>query len=144
MTAYTDTSLLVSYYITDSNSTRAQSLIHATSDPLLFTGLHRLGMKNALTLGIFRHLLTAAQVSAAWSDVERDLTAGRLLPQPVSWVPIFRAAAQWAALHSAAIGSRSLGVLHVALAKKLNATEFLTFDGRQKALALQLGLVVRP
>ena len=76
--------------------------------------------------------------------MERDLRSGRLVPQPVNWIPAFRAAAQWAALHSPRIGCRSLDVLHVTLAMKLNAEEFFTFDERQKSLALVLGLAVKP
>lgn len=53
MKFYADTSLLISYYINESNSARAQSLIHATAGPLPFTGLHRLEMRNALGLGFF-------------------------------------------------------------------------------------------
>ena len=101
-------------------------------------------MRNALALGVFRRILTSAQVSAAWMDVERDLRGGRLVPQTVNWIPAFRAAAQWAALHSPRVGCRSLDVLHVTLAKKLNAREFFTFDERQKSLALALGLAVKP
>jgi len=144
MSLYADTSLLISYYINDSNSTGAQSLIHAATEPLPFTGLHRLEMRNALALGVFRRILSPAQVSAAWSDVERDLRSGRLVPQPVNWRPIYRAAAQWAALHSPTIGCRSLDVLHVTLARKLKADDFFTFDARQKSLALALGLTVKP
>ena len=144
MSLYADTSLLISYYINDSNSARAQSLIQATTGPLPFTGLHRLEMRNALALGVFRHVLTPAQISAAWADVGRDLRAGRLLPQSINWMPVLRSAAQWAALHCTSIGCRSLDVLHVATAKKLNAVEFFTFDTRQKALAHVLGLTVQP
>jgi len=144
MILYADTSLLVSYYINDSNSASAQSLIHAATDPLPFTGLHRLEMRNALALGVFRRILSPAQVSAAWSDVERDLRSGRLVPQPVNWRPIYRMAAQWAALHSPAMGCRSLDVLHVSLAKKFHAKEFFTFDARQKSLAVALGMTVKP
>jgi predicted nucleic acid-binding protein len=144
MSAYADTSLLISYYILDSNSVSARGAISAMTNPLPFTGLQRLEMRNAFALGIFRHILTAAQVSAAWSDVERDLRSGRLVPQPVNWMPVYRAAAQWAALHCPAIGCRSLDVLHVTLAKKLNVSEFFTFDARQKSLALALGLTVKP
>lgn len=144
MSLYADTSLLISYYISDSNSAAAQSLIHATTAPLSFTGLHRLEMRNALALGVFRQFLTPAQVSAAWSDVERDLRSGRLLPQPINWTPVFRSAAQWAAVHSTTAGCRSLDVLHVATAKRLNAREFFTFDARQKALAQTPGLIVKP
>ena len=144
MSLYADTSLLISYYINDSHSVSAEAVLHATADPLPFTGLHRLEMRNALALGVFRRILTSAQVSAAWMDVERDLRGGRLVPQTVNWIPAFRAAAQWAALHSPRVGCRSLDVLHVALAKKLNAREFFTFDERQKSLALALGLAVKP
>jgi len=144
MDLYADTSLQISYYIKDSNSLSAQTELQASTDPLPFTGLHRLEMRNALALGVFRRILTSAQVSAAWSDVERDLRSGRLVPQPVNWIPVFRAAAQWAALHSPRIGCRSLDVLHVTLAMKLNAKEFFTFDERQKSLALALGLAVKP
>ena len=144
MNLYADTSLLISYYINDSHSVSAQAVLHATTDPLPFTGLHRLEMRNALALGVFRRILTSAQVSTAWSDVERDLRSGRLVPQPVNWIPVFRAAAQWAALHSPRIGCRSLDVLHVTLAKQLNAKEFFTFDERQKSLAVVLGLIVKP
>jgi len=144
MNLYADTSLLISYYINDSHSLSAQAVLHAAADPLPFTGLHRLEMRNALALGVFRRILTSAQVSTAWSDVERDLRSGRLVPQPVNWGPVYRAAAQWAALHSPRIGCRSLDVLHVTLAKKLNAKEFFTFDERQKSLALALGLAVKP
>jgi len=123
---------------------QAQAVIQAISDPLPFTGLHRLEMRTALGLGIFRRILTPSQVNAAWSDVERDLRSGRLVPQLVNWTPVYRAAAQWAALHSPAIGCRSLDVLHVTLAKKLGVQEFFTFDTRQKSLAVALGMKVKP
>ena len=78
MSVYADTSLLISYYINDANSSRAQSLIHALTAPISFTGLHRFEMRNALALGEFRKFLTTMEISAAWSDVERDLRSGRL------------------------------------------------------------------
>ena len=144
MSIYADSSLLISYYITDSHSLNAQAVIHATNDPLPFTGLHHLEMRNALALGVFRRILSAAQGMAAWSDVESDLRSGRLVPQPVHWQPVYRAAAQSAALHGPSIGCRSLDVLHVTLAKKLKANAFFTFDARQKSLALAIGLTVKP
>ena len=144
MSIYADKSLLISYYLNDSNSERAQALIDASDVSLPFTGLHRLEMRNALALGIFRGILTPAQVRAGWSDVERDLRSRQLFPQPVNWSPVLRAAAKWAALHAAETGCRSLDVLHVALAKKLRVVEFFTFDARQKALATRLGMTVKP
>ena len=144
MNLYADTSLLVSYYVNDANSARAQGLIHAVTDALVFTGLHRLEFRNALGLGVFRQLLTPAQSHAAWTDLERDIRAGRIFPQPVNWVPVFRAAAQLAVRHSGSLGCRSLDILHVAAARKLAAAQFFSFDARQRSLAQQLGLNVKP
>jgi len=39
MSFYADSSLLISYYLTDSNSSNAQAVIHATHEPLPFAGL---------------------------------------------------------------------------------------------------------
>jgi predicted nucleic acid-binding protein len=144
MNVYADTSLLVSYYVNDQNSGRAQALIHSLTDPLFFTGLHRLELRNAFALGVFRQRLTAPQAQAAWRDIERDLQAGRLSPRRLNWPPIFRTAAQLASRHTPSIGSRSLDILHVAAAKKLAAAEFFSFDERQKALGQLLGLTVKP
>jgi predicted nucleic acid-binding protein len=144
MRLYADTSLLVSYYVTDANSAQAQSLIHATPGPLVFTGLHRLALRNALQLGVFRRLITVAQARAAWQDVQRDLRAERLVPVAVNWVPILRSTFQMAASHSAGIGCRSLDVLHVATANKLGASERLSFDSRQRTLGQAVGLTVKP
>ena len=144
MSLYADTSLLVSYYVNDVNSASAQALIHGATDPLLFTGLHRLEIKNALELGVFRRLVTPTQARATWNAVEQDLRAGRLFPKPLNWVPVFRTAAQWATVHSATIGCRSLVILHVAVASKLAATRFFSFDGRQRSLAKAVGLPVKP
>src|SRR2546422_2624225 len=124
MSLYADSSVLVSYYVNDANSARAQSLVHAMVDPLVFTGLHRLELRNALELGVFRKLLTAAQSRAAWNNIEQDLRARRLFPRSLNWVPVFRAAAQLAVRHSAVIGCRSLDILHMAIAQKITATEF--------------------
>lgn len=144
MSAYADTSLLISYYIRDANSTAAQTAIHAMTGPLPFTGLHRLEMKNAFALGVFRRVLTATEAGAAWSDVQRDLRSGRLVPTSINWTPVYRSAAAWAALHCPAVGCRSLDVLHVTVAKKLAVNEFFTFDVRQKTLASALGITVKP
>jgi hypothetical protein len=144
MSVYADTSPLILSYIGDSNSLSAQAVIQANSEPLPFTRLHRLEVRSALGLGVFRGILAIAQAGAAWSDVQRDLPSGRLVFQTIHWRSAYRAAAQWAALHSPRIGCRSLDVLHLSLARRLHAKEFFTFDARQKSLALALGFAVKP
>jgi predicted nucleic acid-binding protein len=141
---YADTSLLVSYYISDANSVAAQTSITALASPLFFTGLHRLELSNALELGVFRKVLTRGQAQAALADVKKDLQGRRLIPQPVNWAPVMRMAVQWAGRYTATVGTRSLDLLHVAVARKMNATEFYSFDTRQRVLAQLLGFTVKP
>ena len=47
-------------------------------------------------------------------------------------------------IHSATLGCRTLDIIHVAAALVIGAREFITFDGRQAALARQAGLTVKP
>lgn len=100
--------------------------------------------RNAFELGVFRGLLTTADVAAAWANLETDLRSARLIRATVKWPAAFRRAARLSELHSATTGTRSLDIFHVAAAKSLRAVEFISFDGRQRALASATGLIVVP
>ena len=42
------------------------------------------------------------------------------------------------------LGCRTLDIIHVAAALVIGAKEFVTFDGRQAAMARKAGLTVKP
>jgi predicted nucleic acid-binding protein len=109
-----------------------------------FTPLHVLELRNAFKLGIFRKLLTTVEAAAAWRNVERDLRSGRLVRQPVKWPSVLRLAARLSEQHSSVYGTRSLDIVHVATAKLSRIEEFVSFDSRQRDLALAIGLKVGP
>jgi predicted nucleic acid-binding protein len=144
MIYYADSSFLVSCYIVDANTAQAKAYLTRTAVPLVFTALHDLEIHNALELGIFRGLLTAAQAAAASANLHRDLHAGLLLREIVRWTPAFNRAAVLSRQHSASLGTRSIDILHVAAAKGMRASRFVTFDSRQRALATAAGLQVAP
>jgi predicted nucleic acid-binding protein len=144
MNYYADSSFLVSCYITDANTPSAKGYLIRTSASLVFTALHALEVRNAFKLGMFRGVLAAADASAAWKNLERDLQSGRLMKMPIKWQVVLRVAARFSELHSATLGTRSLDILHVASAKALRAVEFVSFDGRQRTLAAKVGLKVAP
>lgn len=73
MGSYADTSFLGSYYLPDANSAVAQATVRSMTLPIAFTALHRLELRNALALAVFRGRITAAQAQAVWPDVEADL-----------------------------------------------------------------------
>jgi predicted nucleic acid-binding protein len=139
VSAYADTSFLVSLYTPDANSVRAATAIGRTPAVIVLTPLHFLELTNALELRVFRRELTAAEVRAALaafrSDVESGVFRGVALPEDV-----FERARRLSHKHSARLGTRALDVLHVASALSLKADLLLTFDGRQRALARALRL----
>jgi hypothetical protein len=144
MSYYADSSFLVSCYLLDANTVRAKAYLSTIGAPLLFNALQALEVGNAFELGIFRGLFSAADAAAARANLEQDLRSGRLVKTAVNWPLAFRVAAALSKRHSASAGTRSMDILHVAAAKSLRATEFVSFDGRQRLLATALGLKVAP
>ena len=142
MKTYVDTSVLVSLYVTDANSPKADAWRQANPAAIDFTGFHRIELRNALSLAVFQQRLTSAEAQVAWQDVEQDVAAGLFMPVPVPWRQLLREAESLAEHHTPTIGSRSLDVLHVAAALTSGATEFCTFDDRQRRLAQLAGLRV--
>jgi predicted nucleic acid-binding protein len=106
--------------------------------------LHVLEVGNAFRLGVFRGLFSPADATAAWTNLELDLRSRRLTKSKVNWDRAFRISARLSKDHSAATGTRSLDVLHVAIAKTLRVREVVSFDLRQRALATAIGLAVAP
>lgn len=144
MAHYADTSFLASYYLPDANSARALAAVQPLSAPFMFTALHRLELRNALALAVFRGRITSQQVQSVWQDVIRDFRTGLLSAASLNWYATFRGAAILSVQHTAATGCRSLDVLHIAAARKLGATEIFSFDPRQRTLAQVLGIIVQP
>jgi predicted nucleic acid-binding protein len=140
MRVYADSSFLVSCYLLDANTPAAKAFLVGHTDPFPFTTLHDLEVRNALQLGVFRHVLTAEQATAAVGAIEEDLTSGRLVRTPIKWPGTFRGASQLSTRHAAATGARSLDILHVATAKSLRCKELASFDARQRALGTFAGL----
>jgi len=67
-----------------------------------------------------------------------------LVKTTVQWPVAFRLATRFSERHSAAIGARSLDILHVAAARAVRAVEFVSFDSRQRTLAVAVRLRVAP
>jgi predicted nucleic acid-binding protein len=144
MRHYADSSFLVSCYIRDANTAAARTYLTRAAAPLALTALHALEVRNAFQLGIFRKLLTVTEAAEAWTNLQADLRAGRLLRANVKWPPVFRFASHLSEKHSATDGTRSLDIIHVASARIMQAIEFVSFDARQRALASAIGLKVAP
>lgn len=142
MKFYADTSFLYSYYSADSNSARADLWRQSNSVPLLFTSLHRLELRNAIELVVFQKRATANEAAAVWKTVETDIAGGLMAEVFLSLIELHAKAQEFAANHTAETGARSLDILHIAAANLLGVEEVVTFDHRQAALAVCVGLKV--
>lgn len=141
---YADSSFLVSCYILDANTSRAKAYLLATNDSIAWTSLHALEIRNAFELGTFRGLFKLVDITIAWRNLQTDLKNNRLVRSRVAWSAAFRSATRLSKQHSARTGARSLDVLHIAAAKSLGLTQFVSFDMRQRAMAAVAGLRVAP
>ncbi len=122
MSAYADTSFLVSLYVLDANSALAAARMEQAKLPILLTPFGELELTNAISLRLFRRELPASKVKAPEGLFDRAMQmARRRTPQ---------------------LGTRTLDVLHVASAMKLQADMFYTFDRNQEKLARAEGLPV--
>lgn len=144
MTVAADSSFLVSLYGGDVNSPAARAWMAANAEPIVLTGALRFETENALRLACVRGLITVAELGQALSDIESDLLAGILIateiPADVHWAECRRISAA----HSLTTGSRTYDITHVAAARLLQTDIFLSFDGRQRNLAILAGLTVGP
>ena len=142
MRIYADSSFIVSLYVQERHSGAALRQIMPikdAGDSILLTDLTLTEATNAVYLGVFRRLLSEMEASQVLEELNSDIGAGvfRLVsPSP----PMWNTARELSRAYVARIGCRSLDVLHAANALLLNAELFLTFDNRQRTLAIAAGL----
>ncbi len=144
MTDYADSSFLVALYLPEAHAAAAQRSLQRLPQPLGVTPLHELEVRNAMRLRRFRREISEAEYEAALADWAADHAAGILATVPVPWPATWREAERLSATQTPALGCRSLDLLHVACALAVGAKTFLTFDDRQRQLAQQAGLKVKP
>jgi len=144
MPAYADTSILARVYTPHAHSQKGLLWLQRAREPLPFSPLHRHELRNAIRLRVFRGEITPEQRKLAFQEIESDLADSILTHTPIPWTDTFRECEALAAAHTEKLGVRGIDLLHVGLALALEATEFLTYDTRQAALAKVAGLKVKP
>jgi predicted nucleic acid-binding protein len=140
---YADTSFLVALYVDEPQSPLAQNYVEKVGAGLVFTPFHRLELRTALRLRVFRGEITTEFLKNTFRMLEADMRNGAFEHAPLNWNETLREAEEIGAAHVAQTGARSGDVLHVASALVLDATEFCTFDQHQAVLAKRAGLKVR-
>ena len=139
MSAYADTSFLVSLYTPDAYSAAAAARMDRQRASLYLTPFGELELTNALQLRLHRQELTAAEVEAAYRAFQEDLGNGVFSSKAIP-PAVFDRARHMARRRTSELGTRTLDILHVASALLLRADVFYTFDHRQRDLARAEGL----
>jgi predicted nucleic acid-binding protein len=144
MRAYVDTSVLGALFLPEAESARAAALVQRMQEPLAFTPLHRLELRNAIRLAVLRRRITALQATATLHQQESHERAGFFMSATPMWNDVYAQAELLSADNSAELGCRALDILHVAAALTFGVREFYTFDQDQARLARAAGLKVLP
>ncbi len=143
MKIYADSSFIVALYLQQQSTSIASAFLQRLGEPLPFTPLHRLEVRNSIRAHVFRRQIDSGESKALLKQLEQDLRDEiALIHVPVDWISTFREAERLSAAHSESIGCRSADVFHVAAAIEWGANHFLTFDVRQEKMAKAEGLAV--
>ena len=141
MSAYADSSLLLSVLLGDARSGLAATELRRTGG-CWWTPWQKVEAANALRALVARGHLAPADLLGIERHLRAMVNAGELraidLPDGALWAEAERLSAK----HTATLGVRTLDLLHVAAARVLGARTFLTVDTRQHGLALAAGLTV--
>jgi hypothetical protein len=140
MIAYADTGFLCSLYAPDAHTEHAASRMIKQGLPLPIIWLHRLELRNAMRLRVFRKEISPIQRDASLNSMLTDLASGVFESVEIDVSDLASEAERLSTMHSESLGVRSLDILHVAAALVLGVPAFLTFNRRQHALAKAIGL----
>ena len=148
MIHYADTSFLCSSYRKQEHSPVADRLRETLSEPLHFTSLLEFEFLQAIELQVWLHSRDKTkgykrqEADRMIHDWESDIATGINRLVPFDMDAVLRYSKALSKQTTATGGHRTLDIFHVATAVHLGAKRFLTFDGRQRALALHAGLEV--
>ena len=148
MIHYADTSFLCSIYRVQVHSVAANRLRRGISEPLHFTSLLEFEFLQAIELQVWLHSsdktkgYSRREANRMISEWETDIATGINRLVSFDMDAVLRHSRSLSGQTTAKGGHRTLDIFHVATAVHLGASRFLTFDARQRALAIHAGLEV--
>jgi len=143
-TIVTDTSFLFSLFGGDAHTAAARAWAIQTKQPIAVTALNRYEFGNAVRFAAFRKVISQPDAVNSLAAFDADLKNGILQSVSPDLADIVKEAARLSELYTLNSGHRSFDILHVAAARLLKATLFLSFDLNQRKLASALKLSVGP
>lgn len=142
MKAYLDTGILLKLYTAEPESLWVEKQVRRHREPIRITDLHLAECVAALRLKVFRKECEDEEASRALDLLKEDIRQGILQVLELDWERTWQECRLLSDQYAAEFGTRTLGTLHVACARLLEAQNFLTTDSRQARLARRVGLRV--
>ncbi|MFW6147483.1 MAG: type II toxin-antitoxin system VapC family toxin [Thermodesulfobacteriota bacterium] len=137
---YVDTSVMVKLYIKEAHSQEVSAWIRENDEAIPKTTFHELEFTNAIKLKQFRNEMTSSEAETVLSRFSQHETDGIFYRPTINWPDAIARSLTLSRNHTETIGSRSLDLIHVALALSMGAERFFTLDEKQSQLASAAGL----
>lgn len=147
MTIYADTSFLVSYYLPgDTLHAKAvtEVISWAKAPELPLTPFAIVEIENTFSRLQHKGKLTAKQVTALLGLLKEDIGGGFLRSAPLRAYEWMETARDLSRRVTPRTGTRTLDVLHLAIAKAERCTHLASFDANQRRAAEAAGLKLIP
>ena len=150
MIAFPDTSFLCAMYVRQDNSLTATAHFQKMPEALHVSGLLLYEFRQSVRFQVWLHSRDKSRgypqsvAEVALAKLQSNLDTGALVVVAADWPDVHRLAETLSKRHTMTGGHRSLDMLHVATALHLGAREFLTFDAKQRKLATDEKLKVKP
>jgi len=133
----------VKLYHPEDLSQEVTNLVEQLQTAILFSSLHELEIKNAISLKVYRKEMQEKQAEQIVGDIDSDISSGLLARIHPEWSGVSRRALHISKNITPATGSRTLDILHIAIALEYGCHTFITHDNRQGKAAGITGLQVR-
>ncbi len=137
-----DTSFLFSLYSSDVHTPAATGWISSVKDPIRISAFNDFELRNALRFSEFSKRSASGTSATYLSLFENAVASERIVLMPAVLSDTLNEANRLSLVHTLSTGHRAFDILHVAAARIMRATHFLTFDANQKKLAESEGLIV--
>lgn len=139
---YVDPSALLKLYLNEPQSRVVAAWRSKQRGSLHVTHHGRVEIINALSLALHRSIISVTAHASAMHAFQDDLAQGRNRLADIAWRSVLNTAAEISRLYTPTTGCRTLDVIHVASALELDRKQFVTYDQRQRRLAMAVGLKV--
>lgn len=138
---YLDTSAWIKLYVLEAGSQDVQDTVQR-AEGLCMNALQETEFRNGIWAGMGRGLLNQRQAEAAIRLLETDFKSGLLAKESLDWAMIWEQSMRLSARYTPQLLTRTLDILHVAIAESLSYHCFVTGDSRQKQMCEALSISV--